>query len=656
VEAVVVANGDLCVLEGSHGDELVKFLRNKVCGSNGDLFTGHVDAVTGELITGKRMYMITQECYEGPFVRDERHGLGVCTKLNGEGKFLGTFRRDSYHRGTLVTKHYTYVGFFFEGVFHGDGTLIRSNGTLYEGNFEKGVFHGHGKLTSPNGDRYEGGFRDGKKQGDGTICYPNGGIYMGDWKKDHKDGVGQETINSKQKYLGEYVNDMRHGKGTLKTPAAILTGPWRKGKPLDGPGWTVCYPKYGIQYTGDALSCRPHGHGVFTFRNEDSEMSFVYEGNVLCGLRHGTGRMISGIEKNTATWKGDTLVLPDEDHLEVIEESSGEEGIDHSAAPSLEEIESSCSDSSRPESEELEEDNDIKVYSNGDTFRGHIDIFDKRQGFGILTESSTGMCFSGQWKSSRKHGRGTLDQPLSGVQYMGSFIEDVMEGNGSLRLPDGSKYSGKFVDGMMYGKGTFHDSTYETVYTGDFVKSVKHGHGEEEYPDNTVYCGTFVNGKRSSKNGSLYRVNKDGGRALLYQGEWANNCISGEGKKFELETPCAGSYAGTLSEGKRHDHGTFTAKDGFIFEGEWSNDSPVDGDWVITCPKGSVYYGGAICKDGIPIADGFGTHNENEGTFYSGGFRMGHRHGSGLCVFSSGEQWDGRWEDGVFAKYGRSRP
>lgn len=384
-------------------------------------------------------------------------------------------------------------------------------------------------------------------------------------------------------------------------------------------------------------------------------MTFVYEGNVLCGLRHGDGRMVVGKDKDMARWKGDIPMPSEEDQLEVIEESSGEEVAESSHIPSLEEIESSCSDSSRPESEEGEEGSDIRVFPNGDTFRGHIDVFGKRQGFGIFTEVSTGMTFSGQWKSSRKHGRGTLDQPLSGVQYVGSFIEDVMEGRGSLRLPDGSKYSGKFVRGMMYGKGTFRDNTNERVYTGDFVRSVKHGHGEEEYPDNTIYCGTFVNGKRSGENGSLYRATK-GGRVLLYEGEWTNDCITGEGKHFELDTPCAGSYAGAFKDGNRHGHGIFTAKGGFFFEGEWSYDDPCDGDWVITCPRGSVYYGAAICKGGIPVADGFGTHNENEGTFYSGGFRLGQKHGNGLCVFSSGEQWDGRWEDGVFVKYGRSRP
>jgi hypothetical protein len=660
---------ELRVMEGSEDEVLVKFTKNKIC-SNGDRFTGHVNVVTGELISGKRIYIVTQECYEGPFLNGERHGLGVCTKLNGEGKFLGKFLNDSYHRGTLVTKDYTYVGQFSEGIFHGNGALIHSEGTLYEGNFEGGVFDGLGKFTCPAGNLYEGGFRGGMKQGHGKMVCNDGSVYIGDWNRDRKDGVGKETYDSRREYEGEYVNDKRHGKGTMKTPSVTRIGPWRNDIPLDGPGWIITYPKTHVQYSGEAVSCRPHGYGELSFRDQDSNNVFTYEGQVLCGLRHGVGRMIAPTEQKAMTWKGDLAMPPVNDkelrldrelRLEAIHESASEDEVDGDLAPSLEELNSSASDGSDssdhpPQSEsKAEEDGDIKVYSNGDSFRGHIDIFGKRQGFGIFVEAATGMCYSGQWKSSKKHGRGTLAQPLSGVQYIGTFIEDVMEGHGSLRFPDGSKYTGKIRDGMMHGKGNFQDATNETVYTGDFVYSMKHGDGEEEYADGGIFCGPFVSGKRSGKDGCLYHKTRLG-RALVYRGEWLGDSVTGRGKRHDLETPCPGSHVGAFRDGNRHGHGAFTTKDGYIYEGEWLNDTTCDGDWVITCPRGAVYYGSALCKNGIPIADGFGTRNENDGTFYSGGFRMGQRHGSGLCVFSSGDQWDGRWDNGVFVKYGRSRP
>lgn len=637
---------------------IIKYVEKKIC-PNGDVFTGHVNAVTGQLIDGKRIYRDKQECYEGPFVNGERNGMGICTRLDGEGKFLGEFLNESYHQGTQVTKDYTYNGFFSECLFHGKGTLAHSNGTLYEGEFDTGLFHGTGKLTTFERDTYEGGFHHGKKQGHGTLSYIAGGKYVGDWKQDKKDGVGCETYKRTcYEYEGEYVNGKRHGTGTMKTPAAIFTGPWRYDRPLNGSDWTIEYPNTGVRYSGEAFMCRPHGFGEFSYTNRDTNEIFKYEGRVSCGLRHGTGTMLTSKAKSPISWKGD-LPLLDGQEIGV------DAGVTDLGIPNLDEIESSNSDPTdspgykiSPLSNEGDEDDrDVRVYENGDTFHGHIDVFHQRQGFGIYTEASTGMTYSGQWKSSKKHGRGTLTQPLSGVQYIGIFIEDVIEGNGSLRLPDGSKYSGKFVDGMMQGQGTFHDVTNEIEYTGEFYQSMKHGSGEETYFDKTVYVGTFVNGLRSGENGCLYRESSnDSGRQLLYQGDWLDDRITGEGKRYELEEPCAGSYEGHFKDCKRHGHGIFTADNGCIFEGEWSDNVPCDGDWVITCRKGSVYYGAAVCKDGIPIADGFGTHNENDGTFYSGGFRAGKRDGSGLCVFSTGEQWDGRWENGIFAKYGRPRP
>jgi hypothetical protein len=59
---------------------------------------------------------------------------------------------------------------------------------------------------------------------------------------------------------------------------------------------------------------------------------------------------------------------------------------------------------------------------------------------------------------------------------------------------------------------------------------------------------------------------------------------------------------------------------------------------------------------GIPTANGFGTHNDANGDFFSGTFVDGKRHGSGLCVYASGERWDGKWQDDKFTKYSRSRP
>ena len=674
-------NCELRRMEGSWEEELVKFVKDKKC-SNGDRFTGFVDVVTGELVSGKRIYMATQECYEGPFLHGDRHGFGVCTKLNGQGKFMGNFQYDSYEQGTLIANTYTYSGLFSGGTYHGLGTLVHSDGSLYEGTFDEGVFAGHGKLVNSEGDLYEGGFRDGKKHGHGKMTYIDGSAYIGDWSHDCKDGVGKYTYAGNREYEGEFVNDQRHGKGTLTTPSAIVAGPWRNDKPLDGPGWTIRYPKAGVNYVGDALACRPHGRGELSFRDQDAN-SIVYEGELLCGLRHGYGRQYaretgeamsykcermrarsaSDGDEEYVTWKGDLMMPSTSDDEERPETSPElERETDDSSTPELTELDLSESDESRASprppqvsSDESEDGDDIKVYPNGDTFRGHTDVFGQRQGFGIFSEAATGMCISCHWKSSKKHGKGTVNQPLSGVEYVGNFVEDIMEGQGSIRYRDGSKFSGKLVDGMLHGKGTFHDEINETVYVGDFFHSLKHGQGEEEYADGSVYVGPFVNGIRSGDDGCLYRKTP-GGRLLLYQGQWVDNIMTGNGKRYELSSPCAGFYFGEMQGGKRHGRGTFCTNDRHKYEGNWVDDAACDGDWMIVNPRVSIYYGSALCKYGIPVPDGLGTQHDGDGTFYCGSFRMGQRHGHGMCIFSSGVQWDGRWEDGIYVKYRRSRP
>ncbi|KAI2494112.1 hypothetical protein MHU86_20425 [Fragilaria crotonensis] len=557
----VSPNYELRKLKGSEHEELVKFVKDKIC-TNGDRFSGFVDVVTGELISGKRVSMVTQECYEGTFLHGERHGSGVCTKLSGEGKFIGTFANDSYEQGTLITSTYTYVGLFSGGVFHG----------------------------------------------------LDGSTYIGDWNNDRKDGIGKHSYDEERDYEGEFVNDQRHGKGKLTTLSAILVGHWRKGRPLDGPGWTIQYPKAGVQYVGDVIACRPHGHGVLSFSNQDSNLE-AYEGEVLCGLRHGFGRSITSRseprkkDERLALWKGDQIVPSANDGNESSE-TSVEMG--HNAAGIV-------------EPDLVDADSLESNTSHVSPRRSRLDHDESEDGANVDIK---------------------ISQNVSGIQYVETSGKDMMEGQGSIQFPDGSKYTGSLKDGMMHGQGTFHDTTNQTVYVGDFFHSLKHGQGEEEHADGNVYVGPFVNGIRSGDEGCLYRKTP-GGRSLIYEGQWVNNTMTGQGKCNDLITPCKGSYSGEFQDGKRHGRGSFVSNDGLKFEGDWVDDAACDGDWVITYPDGAVYYGSALCRYGIPVPDGFGTQQDKDYTFYCGAFRMGKRHGNGMCIFSSGVQWDGRWDDGV---------
>ena len=651
---------------------LTKYVNDKAC-PNGDLFSGRVDAFTGELVHGRRIYVTSQEAYEGPFLKSNRHGAGgICTKLDGSGKFIGTFRDDEFDEGTFITSDYSYVGHFKGGRFWQYGTLALSDGTVYEGEFKNGIFHGQGKLISPNKDVYHGSFLVGQKEGEGTMRYGDGGIYEGMWRSDVKHGSGKEiytdTILS---YEGDFLYDQRQGRGTMYSPKVELTGPWCNGKSVDSQDWKIVYPKKGIVYEGAALACRPHGYGKLVLQQDKG--SVVYEGDFICGLRHGSGRITSQCspdDANKTTWKGD-LPCNDLELMNVVSfhddsQSSRkillhlDSALGHDDSLNIPTMISLDSVSLTASDESCHVDNSVddqhKTYRNGDTYQGLLDISGKRYGFGIYTQKLTGAIYSGEFRDSRRHGKGTFTSPLSGVQYVGDFLDDVMQGEGSITLPDGSTYKGQFHGGIMHGFGVFEDMTNNSRFEGAFYKGLKDGKGKEEYADGTFYSGNFILGKQSG-TGSLYSPGHCE-HELVYEGDWDDDVMTGFGKRFKLTLPLAGFYVGEFKQGRRHGHGTFTAETGIMIEGRWINDRAIDGDWAMTFHDGATYYGSATIDidSGIPVANGFGTHNDTNGAFHSGSFVDGRPHGSGICVFSTGERWDGKWENGNFSRYGRPRP
>ena len=57
------------------------------------------------------------------------------------------------HSGTLIVTHrlpsdFTYTGTFLANDFHGIGTIVSQNGSIYQGQFEHGQYHGVGTLRT----------------------------------------------------------------------------------------------------------------------------------------------------------------------------------------------------------------------------------------------------------------------------------------------------------------------------------------------------------------------------------------------------------------------------------------------------------------------------------------------------------------------------
>jgi hypothetical protein len=73
----------------------------------------------------------------------------------------------------------------------GIGTLIYSNGDVYEGSWDQDQRHGFGKFVSVHNGQsvmYEGGWKDGIKEGRGKLTFANGDYFEGKWVKGLLDG------------------------------------------------------------------------------------------------------------------------------------------------------------------------------------------------------------------------------------------------------------------------------------------------------------------------------------------------------------------------------------------------------------------------------------------------------------------------------------
>ncbi len=62
-----------------------------------------------------------------------------------------------------------------------------------------------------------------------------------------------------------------------------------------------------------------------------------------------------------------------------------------------------------------------------------------------------GTRYKGEWKDSKKHGKGVLIRP-DGTKYAGEWANDKPDGQGTLTYPDGKKWTGVWENGKFVGE------------------------------------------------------------------------------------------------------------------------------------------------------------------------------------------------------------
>ena len=124
----------------------------------------------------------------------------------------------------------------------------------------------------------------------------------------------------------------------------------------------------------------------------------------------------------------------------------------------------------------------------------------KLHGYGNA-EWRNGSWYKGQWRNGEFHGKGQYFVPGSeGFLYLGSFRDNIIDGQGVLKynsgasfvgevaqghlkkciytLENGDMLEGTFVDGELTGLGKQLPSSSERAScSGDFVGGRLHGHG-----------------------------------------------------------------------------------------------------------------------------------------------------------------------------------
>lgn len=169
----------------------------------------------------------------------------------------------------------------------------------------------------------------------------------------------------------------------------------------------------------------------------------IYEGEVVQGLRHGNGRLLS----------------PDETYIIY-------DGEWQSDKPS---------------------GFGVRNFASGDIHRGHY-LNGRRHGVGVYGWTN-GDQYDGNWKDNRQHGYGTFHW-ATGESYVGEWVHGAMTGSGEKIQLDGSVVEGNFQDGKAHGIATKSFISGER-YKGQYVSDRKHGFGQYDWPDGCSYKGQW---------------------------------------------------------------------------------------------------------------------------------------------------------------------
>jgi hypothetical protein len=151
-----------------------------------------------------------------------------------KARYVGEFFNGLYHgEGTFEwpDKAHVYRGQWQFGEMSGKGTLTTGCGSIYSGEFHAGNMEGRGTITFITNDQYVGEFKDSNFNGLGCYTWSSGTSLVGVFENNFCDKVGKKTYPSGQVYMGELSEDQEHGRGVLSDQhGARIVGVWNMGR------------------------------------------------------------------------------------------------------------------------------------------------------------------------------------------------------------------------------------------------------------------------------------------------------------------------------------------------------------------------------------------------------------------------------------------
>lgn len=601
--------------------------KNGPQGLNGRMVYADGHVYIGGWESGKRhgkgtLYFKNQKAYDGDWENDKR---------NGHGHSFGVMENEV----TKKDESFSYKGGFLDDRFHGDGEL-KFKDTKLKGHWVKGLKHG--KI-----DRYE----HGKHLEDQTKFY-----YLGEVCKHDR------IIEKKYEYSGDLApNGQPHGKGVYTYLSRTEDDTRQKSK----------------IYEGEFFEGKKHGNGQMRYmtkiaigkrkqKNNANKVSDVELHKELTNLPMGFEIKRRAFNLGTSSNRNIRDTIQD-DNISVASEISNLD-VSYESVPSVMELVDGS-----------ERGTAINSAVGSRPQSGHASSKRSRRRPGDIVyryEDSVALIITGKWFEDKMKGKGKIEKPKgsseirstivdSYIIYDGDFSNDTKNGNGKYLFLDsqnfGNVYIGDFLNNSIQGKGTMKYQNGD-VYNGEWIKGKRQGYGEFKKKNGVLYKGTWKSGdikegsmvdkikNRSYKGsfdkfkfhgeGELIQTQDNGGREI-YKGCFRIGKYNGQGS---IKYPNGDKYEGEFLNGRRNGHGRMVYKDGKEYEGSWS-DGKRNGHGKMNWNNGDIYEGNWLNGR----MHQFGEYKVKGMYTYKGEIVKGMLEGKGTLNFDGGIKFTGIFDD-----------